>query len=92
MTRVNLVRGGKVDFPVQIQRAKDFTADIRFRVEGLPQGVTAEPVTAPDGLSNVKIRLTAINSAVTGRTKEIAVIGTADGHVEEAPIISVQVD
>jgi hypothetical protein len=92
VTRVNLVRGGNVDIPVQIQRAKDFAADIHFQVEGLPPGVTAEPLIVHDGLSNVKIRLTASSSAATGRTKEIAVIGTAAGHVEEAPIISVQVD
>jgi len=91
-TRVNLVRGGNVDIPVQIQRAKDFAADIHFQVEGLPPGVTAEPLIAQDGLSSVKIRLTASSSAATGRTKEIAVIGMAEGHVEEAPIISVQVD
>jgi len=91
-TRVNLVRGGNVDIPVQIQRAKDFPADIHFQVEGLPPGVTAEPLIAQDGLSSVKIRLTASSSAATGRTKEIAVIGMAEGHVEEAPIISVQVD
>jgi hypothetical protein len=91
-TRVNLVRGGSVDVPVQIERAKDFAADIHFQVEGLPPGVTAEPLAAPDGLSSVKIRLSASSSAATGRTKEIAVIGIAEGHVEEAPIISVQVD
>jgi hypothetical protein len=91
-TRVNLVRGGNVDIPVQIQREKDFAADIRFQVDGLPPGVTAEPLIAQDGLSSVKIRPTASNSAATGRTKEIAVIGMAEGHVEEAPIISVQVD
>ena len=91
-TRVNLVRGGSVDVPVQIQRAKDFAADIHFQVEGLPQGVAAQPLIAQDGLTSVKIRLTASSSAATGRTNEIAVIGVAEGHVEEAPIISVQVD
>ena len=91
-TRVNLVRGGSVDVPVQIQRAKDFAADIHFQVEGLPSGVAAQPLIAQDGLTSVKIRLTASSSATTGRTKEIAVIGVAEGHVEEAPIISVQVD
>ena len=91
-TRVNLVRGGKADIPVQIQRANDFTADIEFQVDGLPPGVTAEPLVAHDGQSNVKIRLNAGSTALTGRTKEIALIGVADGHVEEAPAISVQVD
>ena len=91
-TRVNLVRGGNVDIPVQIQREKDFAADISFQVDGLPPGVTAEPLIAQDGLSNVKIRLTASSNAATGRTKEIAVIGMVEGHVEEAPVISVQVD
>lgn len=91
-TRVNLVRGGSVDVPVQIQRAKDFGADIQFHIEGLPPGVAAEPLIAQDGLTNVKIRLTASSSAAIGRTKEIAVIGVAEGHVEEAPIISIQVD
>ena len=77
---MNLVRGGNVDIPVQIQRAKDFAADIHFQVDGLPPGVIAEPLIAHDGLSNVKIRLTASSSAATGRTKEIAVIGTAEGR------------
>jgi hypothetical protein len=92
VTRVNLVRGGTVDIPVQIQRVNDFAADIEFHVDGLPQGVTAEPVIAHDGQSNVKIRLNADSSAATGRTKEIALIGVAQGHVEEAPAISIQVD
>ena len=92
VTRVNLVRGGTVEIPVQIERASDFDADIEFRIDGLPQGVTAEPVIAHNGQSNVKIRLNANSSAATGRTKEIALIGVAQGHVEEAPAISIQVD
>ena len=92
ITRVNLVRGGNVEIPLQIQRAKNFAADIQFQIEGLPSGVAAEPLIAHDGLSNVKIRLTASSSAAKGKTKGIAVIGTAAGHVEEAPVISVQVD
>lgn len=92
VSRVNLVRGGKVEIPVQIQRAKDFTADIELQVEGLPPGVTAEPLIVHDGQSNVKIRLIAGSAAATGRTKEIALIGVANSHVEEAPAISVQVD
>jgi hypothetical protein len=92
VTRVNLVRGGTVDIPVQIQRANDFAADVEFHVDGLPPGVTARPVIAHDGQSNVKIRLNADSSAATGSTKEIALIGVAQGHVEEAPAISIQVD
>jgi hypothetical protein len=92
VTRLNLVRGGTVDIPLQIQRANDFAAEIEFHVDGLPQGVTADPVVAHDGQSNVKIRLVANSSAATGRTKEIALIGVAQGHVEEAPAISIQVD
>jgi hypothetical protein len=92
VTRVNLVRGGKVDIPVQIQRASDFAADIEFHVDGLPQGVTADPVIAHGGQSNVKIRLVANSGAAAGRTKEIALIGVAQGHAEEAPAISIQVD
>jgi hypothetical protein len=92
VTRVNLVRGGTVDIPIQIQRANDFAADVEFHVDGLPQGVTAHPVVAHDGQSNVKIRLNADSSAATGRIKEIALIGVAQGHVEEAPAISIQVD
>jgi hypothetical protein len=92
VTRVNLVRGGTVEIPVQIERASDFAADIEFRIDGLPQGVTAEPVIAHDGQSSVKIRLNAGSSAAAGRTKEVVLIGVAQGHVEEAPAISIQVD
>jgi hypothetical protein len=92
VSRVNLVRGGKAEVPVQIQRANDFTADIELYVDGLPQGVTADPIIAHKGESNVKIRLIANSSAATGRTKEIALMGVAQGHVEEAPAISIQVD
>jgi hypothetical protein len=81
-----------VDIPLQIQRANDFSADVEFHVDGLPPGVTARPVIAHDGQSNVKIRLNADSSAATGRIKEIALIGVAQGHVEEAPAISIQVD
>ena len=92
VTRANLVRGGTVEIPVQIERASDFAADIEFQVDGLPPGVTADPVIARSGQSSVKIRLNASSSAATGRTKEIALTGVAQGHVEEAPAISIQVD
>ena len=92
LTQVNLVRGGKVDVPVRIERSKDFAADIHFKVDGLPSGVTAEPLTVQKDVNTAKIRLNAGATAVAGRTKEIAVIGTAGGHTEEAPAITVQVD
>ena len=92
VTRANVVRGGAVDIPVLIERASGFSDDIEFQVDGLPQGVSAEPLVAHDGQSNVRIRLKASSSAASGRTKEIQLIGVAQGHVEEAPAISVQVD
>jgi len=92
VTRVNLVRGGTVEIPLQIERASEFAADIDLQIDGLPQGVTAVPLVAHNGQSSVKIRLNANSSAVTGRAKEVALIGVAQGHVEEAPAISIQVD
>src|SRR5579864_1688632 len=55
-TRVNLVRGGKVDVSIRIQRRPDFTADIEFRVDGLPPEVSAEPLVAHAGETSVKMR------------------------------------
>ncbi|MFK7819993.1 MAG: PPC domain-containing protein [Planctomycetaceae bacterium] len=59
--------GGKVEVPLTIDRRYGFAADIRFRVEGLPSGVTAKPISSKaktDSAKTVKLVLTGRSDAV----------------------------
>ena len=59
VTTLNLVKGGTAEFAVGINRAGNFAAPIRFLFENLPDGVTAENLTAGSMDNSVRIRLKA---------------------------------
>jgi uncharacterized membrane protein len=91
LNNVNLVRGGTVEVPVQITRRAGHAGEIRFSAENLPDGVTLEPVTSSG--ESVTLRFRASVEARLGRAPRVAILGTTtDGHVQEAPRISVVVD
>ena len=90
---VNVVRGGSAEAPIGIQRAPDFHGEIRFRVENLPPGLSAEPVVAPPGSTQVRIALRASPDAAPGRHPRLVILGaTAEGHVQAAPRVGISVD
>ncbi len=92
-SNVNLTRAGSAEIPVEIQRSPDFHGEIRFRLENLPAGVSAEPVTAAPEAPSVTIRLRAGPGAAAGRFSRVAILGSdGEGRVQEAPRITVLVN
>ncbi|MBI3697103.1 MAG: PPC domain-containing protein [Acidobacteria bacterium] len=91
-TTVNLVRGGSAEVMVQIERGAEGMGEIRFWLENLPIGVTADAAVAPADAKNVRIRLRASQQAPRGRASRVAILGSGDRQVQEAPRISIVVD
>ena len=90
---INLVRGGSAEVVVNIQRAAGFTEEIRFRIENLPPGITADPVTAAGDAARATLRLQASPEAPAGRAPRVSILGSsADGEVQQAPRIGLVVD
>jgi hypothetical protein len=91
VSTVNLVRGGAVEFAVNITRAEGFAEPVTFWFENLPEGVTAEETTASG--SRAAVRLRAAADARTGRSARVIILGkAAGGQVQAAPKISLVVD
>ncbi len=67
---------GRNTFPVQIAR-DGFDGPVTVRLEALPQGVTAEPVTIPAGKTDGEIVVIGGPSAVAVAAKEARVIAEA---------------
>src|SRR5262249_42455028 len=94
VTTLNLVKGGTAEFVVGINRAANFTGPIRFFFENLPDGVTAENLTAAGMDNSVRIRLRASAETRGGRYTRVAILGQAepDGQIQEAPRVGVTID
>jgi len=94
VTTLNLVKGGTAEFVVGIKRAAGFTAPIRFSFENLPDGVTAENLTAAGMDDSVRIRLRASAETIGGRYSRIAILGQAEpaGQIQEAPRVGITID
>lgn len=76
LTALNLVRGMSLPLQVQILRQDSFNESIDVRVEGLPTGVTASPLTIAAGRNDGWLVLTcAVDAAVI--EANIAVIAEA---------------
>jgi hypothetical protein len=64
-----LSTSGTVEFPIQIQRKNGFAEAITFKVEGLPEGVTAtfDPATVSDAkVNSVKIKISSPSKPFSG--------------------------
>jgi len=94
VTTLNLVKGGTAEFVVGIKRAGNFKAPIRFSFENLPDGVTAENLTAGATDDSAKIRLKASAEVKAGRYSRIAILGQAQpgGQIQEAPKVGITID
>ncbi|MFN0172405.1 MAG: hypothetical protein ACKV22_38875, partial [Bryobacteraceae bacterium] len=90
---VNLVRSGKAEFRVAIERAQEFTDRLRFEVINLPPGIRMEPATAAASDREVILKLTADPGVAKGRHSRVAALGRAeDGEIQLTPLISIVVE
>jgi hypothetical protein len=69
--------GTSMPWYVLVQRQGGFTGPINIRVEGLPEGVTASPLTIPAELTQGVVVLTAAPSAKVD-VRTVRVFGTAE--------------
>ncbi len=79
---------GRNTFPVQIAR-DGFTGPVTVRVEGLPAGVTAEPVVIPEGKTEGEVTVVGARRATVGPKEAKAVVeATHEGKkvTSESPI------
>jgi len=86
---VNVAKAGSAMLTVNLQRINGFGGPVQVRVEGLPAGVTASPVTIPAGQASALFTLSADGSANPGAMSMMRVIGTGqigDQMVERSAI------
>ena len=62
----NVVQGGRGELELRVDRQGGLTGPIDLKVEGLPEGVSAEPAQIPAGQEVVKIAFVAIDDARPG--------------------------
>ena len=58
-----LAPGTRMIWFVNLSRQNGFTGPVELKVEGLPEGVTATPVTIPSGLTRAAVILSAKSDA-----------------------------
>ena len=56
---INVVQGGKTEIDLIVHRRGGFAGPIDLTAAGLPDGVTLEPARVPEGLSRVKLGVSA---------------------------------
>lgn len=87
-TDVEVFVDGRNTFPVQVAR-DGFTGPITIRLEGLPAGVTAAPVTIPEGKTEGEVLVVgARNAAIGAKPAKAVAEATHDGKpvTAESPI------
>lgn len=75
---LNVVQGGRVELPVSVRRSGGFAGAIELAIEGLPDGVRAEPAPIDANQNSAKLVLIAADDArptdatlrVIGRARE----------------------
>ena len=93
LSSANLVRGGRVRIPMEVNRTDGFEEEITFWVENLPAEVTLEPVKASKDETSVTIHLCAGASVETRPYRRVVILGrSSSGEVQQAPKISVTID
>jgi hypothetical protein len=73
---IRVHRAGLMKVRVEVTRAGGFDGPVRVEVEGLPSGVSAEPVLIPSGLASANLFLSTAKDAPLG-SAPIRVISTA---------------
>lgn len=92
VSAVPLPAGAMAEVPVTVRRAEGFSGPIAFRVENLPPGVTAEPVTAGPNSLQATLVLKAAPGAARIRAARVAILGSSSSQEQEAPKIAVLVE
>jgi hypothetical protein len=79
---VSVEQGGAVDLPATVTRTADFQGEARATLLGLPNKVTAEPVTITKDSDRVVFHLTTDGTSPPGETKGLVcqVVLTQDGE------------
>lgn len=72
----NLSQGGSASATLTVTRVAGFGGPITARVEGLPAGVVASPITIPAGAASALFTLTS-DGAAPGASGSLRVVGTA---------------
>lgn len=89
---IRLVRTSSVDLPVSIRRAGDWSGEVTLTVEGLPSGVTAEPVTLDEEANGALVRIEALGSAELGEIFVAKLVAReVDGELSDSVEIEVTV-
>ena len=90
---VEIVRGSRVQIPVEIRRKPGFVDPIRFDVENLPTGISFEPISAGPDDDRITMTVSAGDDAIPGSHPAVAVLGTdLSGTTEQAPTIALVVN
>lgn len=92
VTSVSLPQGTTAVIPVMIRREKDFNADIEFRLDNLPPGVSLAKAVAKPGEQRIELKVTAAQDAAKGRSGRVAILGQSGKELREAPRVSIQVE
>jgi hypothetical protein len=56
---VNVVQAGKTEIDLQVRRSGGFAGPVDLVATGLPEGVTIEPARVPEGVSTLKLTVSA---------------------------------
>ncbi len=90
---VEIVRGSRVQIPVEIRRKPGFVDPIRFDVENLPTGISFKPISAGPDHDRITMTVSAGDDAIPGSHPAVAVLGTdLSGTTEQAPTITLVVN
>lgn len=87
---VPLVRQGRMDLKVTVERAEDFTAPIDLRMPWTPSGVSAGTAQIAEGASETTLRIEANNGAALG-TWNLAIQATSSGYTLSTPFCPVEI-
>jgi hypothetical protein len=89
--RPGVIQGEKGKIAVSLQRLNDFTGDVTVNINGLPRGLTADPLVLRGDKDSGNIEVKASPDVHVGEFSEIEVIGIASvngNEVERRAILS----
>ena len=78
--------GDRLELTLTITRGSDLHGDATITVSGLPDGVTADPLTAGSARTEVQLYLNADETAVAGTRATATIEGVVDGVTASTPL------
>lgn len=85
-SKASVGQGGRTAWHVQVTRTNGFAGPVKVEVEGLPKGVTVNPLTIPPTMTQGCLVLSAATDAKLDAAA-VRVVGTADGLRREAAAV-----